>query len=486
MKQLIYFGFLLVLLSACNPSIEIKTQWEKASPLAHEYAEVVLPPNIAPLNFFLPETEEKEAVVLTYGSESVTALKQKGACIPTLKAWKALLAAARGKEIAVQHCVQTETGWAAYRSFTLTVAEEPIDPYLAYRLIPPGYESWNNMGIYQRNLETFEETAIIANRQTDHNCMNCHSFCMQNPDKMLLHLRDKHAGTLLADKDRVVKLDTKTDRTLSALVYPYWHPSGRFIACSVNDTKQLFHTHHRNRIEVMDWDSDVVVYDVEQNALLTTPTLLNKACMETFPTFSPDGRKLYFCTAVKKPMPESYDQVRYHLCSIDFDAERRTFGERVDTLYQAEQHRKSVSFPRVSPDGRYLLMTVSDFGNFSIWHQEADLWMIDLQSQALQPMQAWNSESVESYHSWSSNSRWVVFSSRRGDGLYTRLYIAYLDKEGKACKPFLLPQEEGNFYPRFMYSYNIPELLKGPVEIDNRQLVKQALSNERVKVGAGK
>lgn len=485
MKHLFCYWFICLALTACTPSIQVKTQWDTVSPLAQAYADVVIPPNIAPLNFFVSEATAAEAVILSCGTTQLTTRAAKGACIPEAKAWKKLLAAAHGKEITVQHCVETEAGWAAYRTFTLTVAEEPIDPYVAYRLIPPGYESWNEMGIYQRNLENFEEKVILTNRQTDRNCMNCHSFCMQSPEQLLLHLRDKHAGTLLADRNQVIKLDTKTDRTLSALVYPYWHPSGHFIACSVNNTKQLFHTHHRNRIEVMDWDSDVVVYDVQKNELLTTPFLLNKECMETFPAFSPDGKKLYFCTAAKRTMPDEYDQVRYHLCSIDFDAEHRTFGEQVDTLYQADVHQQSVSFPRISPDGRYLLMTLSDFGNFSIWHQEADLWMIDLQTNDVQAMEAWNSESVESYHSWSSNSRWVVFSSRRGDGLYTRLYIAYLDREGKACKPFVLPQEKGDFYQRCMFSYNIPELLKGPVEIDTRQLVEQALSRESVKVGNG-
>ncbi len=117
-----------------------------------------------------------------------------------------------------EHCVRTPQGWKAYQAFTLKVAEEAIDPYLAYRLIPPGYEMWNEMGIYQRNLENFEETAILNNTQTDRNCMNCHSFCMQNPEQMQLHLRAKHAGTLLIQGDEITKLETKTDRTVSGLV----------------------------------------------------------------------------------------------------------------------------------------------------------------------------------------------------------------------------------------------------------------------------
>ena len=182
---------------------------------------------------------------------------------------------------------------------------------------------WNEMGIYQRNLENFEETAILNNTQTDRNCMNCHSFCMQNPEQMQLHIRAKHAGTLLMNEGTITKLDTKTEQTMSALVYPYWHPSGKFIAYSVNDTKQLFHTNHLNRIEVMDLASDVVVYDVEKNEIVTAPQLFGKEVFETFPSFSPDGKTLYFCAARQQKMPDDTDKLKYHLCSISFDAETR-------------------------------------------------------------------------------------------------------------------------------------------------------------------
>ncbi len=466
---------------ACGREFRIDGHLEDASPLEGSYAEVVVPGNIAPLNFFMPE---EDAIVLSYEGSRITALCRNGAAIPRIKEWRKLLAAAKGKRIRAEHCVRTEEGWKAYRPFYLTVAEEPIDPYLVYRLIPPGYEMWHDMGIYQRNLENFDEKAILTNAETGRNCMNCHSFCMQNPDKMTFHLRAKHGGTILSEEGKTVKLDTKTDRTISALVYPYWHPGGDFIAYSVNDTKQLFHTHHRNRIEVMDLASDIVVYDVRRNEVFTSPLLFDEEAYETFPAFSPDGKKVYFCSARKRSMPDEYEQVKYSLCSIDFDAEKRTFGEKVDTLYQAERHGKSVSFPRVSPDGRFLMFTLSDYGNFSIWHQEADLWMFDLRTSECYPLEALNSESVESYHTWSSNGRWTVFSSRREDGLYTCPYVAYIDAEGVAHKPFVLPQKRGDFYKRFFYSFNVPELVKAPVSVGRYRLLQTVLQDDCLKVKA--
>ena len=152
--------------------------------------------------------------------------------------------------------------------------------------------------------------------------------------------------------------------------------------------------------------------------------------METFPAFSSDGRRLYFCSAPACRMPESYRKIRYNLQSIAFDPEKRSFGQTIDTLYNANEEGRSAKLPRVSPDGRFLMYTVSDYGNFSIWHKDADLRLLDMLTGKTDSLLQVNSNDVESYHSWSSNSRWFVFSSRRDDGLYTRPYICYLGANG--------------------------------------------------------
>lgn len=340
MKHLVYFWMsicLAGLFSACQTDIQVSNYLEACSPVETQYTDMVIPCNIAPLNFFVDAEDGERAMIFSAGTYQTAAVCRRQAIIPELKSWKKLLAEAKGGEIQIHDCVKTPEGWMAYKAFHIAVAEEPIDPYLSYRLIPPGYEMWHEMGIYQRNLENFDETPIVVNRQTDYNCMNCHSYCMQNPDKMMFHSRARNAGTILAIDGNVVKLDTKTPHTLSALVYPYWHPSGNFIACSVNDTKQFFHTHHNNRIEVMDLASDVVVYDIQRNNLITSPLLSDKDVFETFPTFSADGKTLYYCAALKQDMPKDYEKVRYSLCAVSFDASNRTLGSRVDTLYNAEE-----------------------------------------------------------------------------------------------------------------------------------------------------
>lgn len=470
-------------LMACSGPVRIQKNLEVKPEIFPDYADVTIPPNIAPLNFKLKDACAEARAILECGPEKLEIKTGKDACfvIPASD-WKRLLRTASGNHLNVTVQAFVNDEWIAYAPFIIKVAKEPVDGWLAYRLIEPGYELWNRMGIYQRNLENYTENAIIENKMSGNNCMNCHSFCMQNPDRMLFHQRALHAGTYILTDGGIEKLDTKTERTISALVYPAWHPSGRYVAFSTNDTKQDFHLSDANRVEVFDNRSDVVVYDVEKHGIVTAPHLSSEENMETFPAFSSDGRRLYFCSAPACRMPESYREIRYNLQSIAFDPEKRSFGQTIDTLYNANEEGRSAKLPRVSPDGRFLMYTVSDYGNFSIWHKDADLRLLDMLTGKTDSLLQVNSNDVESYHSWSSNSRWFVFSSRRDDGLYTRPYICYLGANGVPGKPFLLPQKETDYYERSLFSFNIPELIRGKIKVDTYKLIDISKYGEAVRL----
>lgn len=99
---------------------------------------------------------------------------------------------------------------------------------------------------------------------------------------------------------------------------------------------------------------------------------------------------------------------------------------------------------------------------------------MNLQTKEVQKLDAVNSDRSESYPSWSSNGRWIMVDSRRDDGNYTRPYIAYFDKKGKAHKPFMLPQQDPNFYTFYLRSFNRPEFMIEPVKITPREFAAKA------------
>jgi hypothetical protein len=115
---------------------------------------------------------------------------------------------------------------------------------------------------------------------------------------------------------------------------------------------------------------------------------------------------------------------------------------------------------------------MTDYGNFSIWHKEADLYLLNLADGTFKPINTVNSDNTESYHSWSSGSHWFVFSSRRNNGLYTRPYFAWMNENGETTKPFLLPQKDPDFYDASLRSFNVPELVTGKVRSNGRNMLK--------------
>jgi hypothetical protein len=85
-----------------------------------------------------------------------------------------------------------------------------------------------------------------------------------------------------------------------------------------------------------------------------------------------------------------------------------------------------------------------------------------------------HSEFSESWHSWSSNSRWIAFSSKREGGLFTRTYFSYVDEAGTAHKPLVLPQQDPAYYDSLLETYSVPELVKGPVAVSQSRLARAA------------
>ena len=299
-------------------------------------------------------------------------------------------------------------------------------------------------------------------------CVNCHSFCNYSPTDFMFHARTSPGGTVVVKNNQATKIQLSQIGSPKEGTYPYWHPSGNYIIFSTNTTRQSFYSRNPDLIEVYDLESDLVLYDIAHNTVITDPRFSGPGSFETFPAWAPDGKRLYFCSAPAKQLPKELKELKYSICSVSFDPESGTFGETIDTFYTATG--KSASFPRISPDNRYLLYTESDYATFPIWHKEADLKMISLQDSSTVDTDILNSPDVESYHSWSSNGRWIIFSSRRLDGLYTRFFIAHFDKNGTFSKPFLLPQKDPEENDLRLKSFNIPEFIKGKVTITRSQL----------------
>lgn len=461
---------ILVLLAAlsCGRGVSDPIYSGRSPRIFPDYRDVTVPATIAPLNFTIDDAVRLD-ITLTGDDGSTLHVNGPTARFPKAR-WRRILSANTGASIQVDTYGLIDGQWQQFTPFRLYISEDPIDWGLAYRLILPSYEGMGKVGIYQRELSSYRQRELISTEEVN-GCINCHAFNQCDPKDLNLHVRGSQGATLIRQQARMKAFSTKTDSTISACVYPYWHPSGNYIAYSTNTTRQGFYQRAENILEVFDYASDIVVYDIRSNQLLSCPLLKGDSAWETFPAFSPDGRTLYFCSAAPKLIPEQTSEIRYDLCSIAFDPETGKFGERIDTLVCASRAGSSVAFPRPSFDGKFLMFTASSFGNFMIWHNDADLYLLNLETGQTSGLPGVNNpDAAESYHNWSSNSRWFVFGTRRDDRTHTRAYICHIDADGIPGKPFMLPQKDPRaFYDTMLMSFNIPEFITEPVALDSHK-----------------
>ena len=436
--------------------------------LRPDYSDTVIPPNIAPLNFVIEEPAAAYHVRIrgTSGTPIKVGSRTSALIIPE-KPWRTLLTVNAGGPLYFEVFVRRDTGrWEAFTPVTNQVARESIDRTLVYRLLKPLYTFYSEVGIYQRDLESHRQKSILENRDFGGGCLNCHTTLNRQPDQFALHIRGVRGPQpmLLARSNEVVRVD-KTAGYLS------WHPSGRLLAFSANTLSLFFHTIGETR-DVFDAESNLGIYWVASNIVATPSPIALPERLETWPSWSPDGRHLYFCSAPKL-RSDRFRQVRYDLMRVSFDLERNAWGEP-ETLVSATDTGLSAAQPRVSPDGRWLLFCLAKYGNFPIYQPNSDLYLMDLTTRQVHRLDI-NSDQADTWHCWSSNGRWVVFSSKRGNGLFARPHFTYVDEQGSFHKPFILPQGDPTFYDACIQTFNLPEFVQGPIEISPATLARAVL-----------
>lgn len=480
-----------------------------------DYGQTVIPPNIAPLNFLIKESGTHYFVrIYSKQGRSIEVSSRSPKIVIPQRPWHKLLERSRGEELHFDVFVKQpgekpptktqNTQWDRFLTITSKIAGEDIDDYLVYRRIHPACRAWADMGIYQRNLRDFKESLVLNNGYFGDGCLNCHTFCPNHPDKMLIAIRSSEYGSpeLLVKDGMINKIGTKFG-------YASWHPSGRVVAYSINEVNQFFHSARNEVRDVIDLDSLLAYYLVDSKTAKTSPNISKKDRLETYPAWSADGRYLYFCSAPlswsdRNVIPQSYDQIKYDLMRISYDLERDQWGE-LETVLSANQTGRSILLPRISPDGRRLLFCMCDYGCFPVYQQSSDLYMMDLeaaqdQSHERQRVENYkstddigrttfeykrldiNSDQSESWHSWSSNSRWIAFSSKRQSGVFTRIYLAYVDEGGNVCKPLLLPQKDPTYYDSCLWTYSVPELIAQPVRVTKEKLARVLRGSQKIPV----
>lgn len=421
-----------------------------------DYKDVTIPANIAPLNF-------RYAMADVRNARTTFTVSDKSVCIKgtevewTLKKWKKFIAGSAGQTVTV-NAVATVNGKEIKDKWAIYISNDEIDGYLTYRLIEPSYQMFNEVSIMERCIENFKETVICDYKHTDNSCMNCHIHGQQRGDLSMYYIRGPKGGAILNRDGKLRKLTLNAPGMLSGTVYGEIHPSGRFGVFSTNIILPSFHTVAGKRMEVYDSQSDLTVADFDNNKMINLPHIAREDKFETFPCFSADGNSVFYCVADTQSLPKNIENVRYAIVRAGFDTSNGHISEQADTIWSGYANNASACHPKASPDGRWLMFTVADYGTFPLFHTECTLYLTDLESGQVKALSDIKGDKSDTYHSWSSNSRWFVFASKRGDGQYGKPYFCHIDENGNLTKPFVLPQKSSRFYGYNLKSFNVPDL----------------------------
>ncbi|MCM1530762.1 MAG: hypothetical protein NC048_01540 [Bacteroides sp.] len=477
---------------ACTPQMPRKVvDLQAEAPVFPAYESgTQIPCNIAPLNFTLPDTVSR-VYAEVYSSSGHYIIKGGRSVSFSQRSWKTLTERARQGSLdtlTVKLVVHGQShAWYAYPEIRWVLRPEPIDPYLTYRLVQPTANAYNVLEIRERCLENFSERVLVSNRLMNGNCFNCHTYHGGDANRMIIHLRKPSEGSLLfydgyTQKVRLPAVDKALADMPDSLrmplnfIYAAWHPKGDYIAFCTNIMGLSGYTAHRQYVDLLDSASNIILYHPQSNSISLPPALWTAGYEETWPTWSPDGKWLYFCrtpkpghdTVMRYPeVGERVQHIFFDLCRVGFDAVTGRFSDTVQVVLKSAPG-KSYSIPRVHPDGKYLLVCRGLFNSVP-YHALGDLELVDLEkNRAGNEADILNSLECESWHEWSSNGFWVVFGSKRQDGHYALPYIAFFDGE-KFGKPFVLPQRKGSFYQTNLRAYNLPTFTHNASKLNPRR-----------------
>jgi hypothetical protein len=232
---------LLMLLAACTEKPADAVVSNEQPLIYPDYIGVTIPAGIAPLNFGMADAQVDCIDVTVRGSKGGELHSNGEETDFDVDRWHELTEQNRGGRLTLTVVAKRQGQWKQYKDFTIEVSADRLDDWgVTYRRITPGYEVGGNIGIYQRDIHTFDEYAIVQETALPGRCFNCHTPNRANPQQLTLQIRGEGGGTMIQTDGKQRWFNTKTDSTKAAGSYAYWHPSGNYCAYAANSVHQSF------------------------------------------------------------------------------------------------------------------------------------------------------------------------------------------------------------------------------------------------------
>jgi len=365
-----------------------------------------------------------------------------------------------------------------------TTSNDPVNAPIFYRDVPL-MPSRNPSGVIQPLSQ--DAIALIAWRLRDiakqsapvvmkhmPTCINCHSFSADgktlgmdmdgpNGDKGAYALVPT-AKRILIRQPEVFTWNKFNPRKNSFGLFARVSPDGRYVASAVEEEVHVVNYMDFHFLQTFyPTRGRIVIYDKQLKRINTLPGADDSAFVQCNPVWSPDGKWVAFlraraCPAFGSGPRASYandakeTRIRYDLYRVPFNGGS---GGVAQPVSGASRTGKSVSFPKYSPDGKWIVFVQANNG--LLMRPDSRLSIIPAQGGAARELQC-NLPLMNSWHSFSPNGKWMVFSSKAFTP-FTQMFLTHFDDSGNASPAVLIPHSTA---PN--RAVNLPEFLNLPSE----------------------
>ena len=187
-----------------------------------DYVDVTIPVGIAPLDFSMADDNYTTIDVVVKGEKGQSIHANGDYADFDVEEWHQLVEANKGGRLIFNVSAKKDGAWTQFKDFSVSISKYPLEEWgVTYRRIPPSYEMYSLMGIYERDLSNFDESPLLLNSQTPGMCINCHAPNRTNPEQYVFHVRGEHGATVIHKDGKEELLKAKNDSLGGSMVYPY-------------------------------------------------------------------------------------------------------------------------------------------------------------------------------------------------------------------------------------------------------------------------
>jgi tetratricopeptide (TPR) repeat protein len=422
---------------------------------------------------------------------------------PSVGVWAAIQAATSAPDAAAEvtfHGIRASAPTRPLSSgaMTLSTSADPVDGPIFYRdvpLIPAVFEEEGTikplpgsaLPIIAWRLRdiTKPDSRVVLKRITT--CANCHSFS-QDGSTLGMDIDgstgDKGTYTILpisqhmvVDEDAVLTWNSFEDKPEGHKTIGFLSrisPDGSHAATTLNEEVFVQNFANHRFLQVFYPTRGILgIYSVEDETIRALPGADDPAYVHCSPVWTPDGETIVFARAEafdpywegqvlpEEPNDPNEPRIRYSLYRIPFADGQ---GGTPEPIEGASHNGMSNTFPKVSPDGKWLVFTKCRNG--LLMRPDSRLWIVPAEGGEAREM-ACNTSLMNSWHSWSPNSRWLVFSSKVNTP-YTQMFLTHVDEGGNSTPPILIPNSTAA-----NRAVNIPEFVN--IDYDDLQRIEVPL-----------